>query len=113
MRKKLGFGCMRLPVTVRNGREEIDYRELESMVDLFLEQGYTYFDTAYTYHDGQCEEALRKALVERYPRDRFTLTDKLPTLLLEDEMQQERIFAEQPRRCRVHWFARYLAHSAT
>ena len=49
MRKKLGFGCMRLPVTVRNGREEIDYRELESMVDLFLEQGYTYFDTAYTY----------------------------------------------------------------
>ena len=53
MRKKLGFGCMRLPVTVRNGREEIDYRELESMVDLFLEQGYTYLDTAYTYHDGQ------------------------------------------------------------
>ena len=113
MRKKLGFGCMRLPVTVRNGREEIDYRELESMVDLFLEQGYTYFDTAYTYHDGQCEEALRKALVERYPRDRFTLTDKLPTLLLEDEMQQERIFAEQLRRCGVQWFDRYLVHCAT
>lgn len=104
---------MRLPERERNGQREIDREELEAMVDLFLERGFTYFDTAFTYHDGRCEEALRHALVERYPRERYTLTDKLPTLLLESEEQQERIFAGQLARCGVERFDRYLVHCAT
>ncbi len=68
--KKLGFGLMRLP---RNG-DVIDIEQTKEMVDLFMGAGFTYFDTAWAY-DGS-EEAAREALVERYPRDSFTLATK-------------------------------------
>lgn len=68
--KKLGFGLMRLP---RIG-EEIDIEETKRMVDRFLAAGYTYFDTAWAYQGS--EEAIKKALVERYPRDSYRLATK-------------------------------------
>ena len=69
---KLGFGLMRLP---RLDSGEIDVEQVSKMVDLFLEAGGTYFDTAFAYPGS--EEAIRKALVERYPRDSYTLATKL------------------------------------
>ncbi|MBQ3651983.1 MAG: aldo/keto reductase, partial [Clostridia bacterium] len=49
--KKLGFGLMRLPVL--DGKDDrIDLDQVARMADHFLEQGYTYFDTAYPYHNG-------------------------------------------------------------
>ena len=71
-RFKLGFGLMRLP---RLEDSTIDVDQVSRMVDLFLEAGGTYFDTAFAYPGS--EEAIRKALVERYPRDRYTLASKL------------------------------------
>lgn len=68
--KKLGFGLMRLP---KKG-EEIDVEQVKVMVDKFLATGFTYFDTAWAYAGS--EDAIRKALVERYPRDRFQLATK-------------------------------------
>ena len=68
--KKLGFGLMRLP---KKG-EEIDVEQVKVMVDKFLEAGFTYFDTAWAYAGS--EDAIRKALVERYPRDKFQLATK-------------------------------------
>lgn len=56
---KLGFGLMRPP---RRGLG-IDIRQMEEMVDLFLEAGFCYFDTAYVYPGS--EEAAKKALVSR------------------------------------------------
>ncbi len=44
------------------------------MVDKFLEAGFTYFDTAWAYAGS--EDAIRQALVERYPRERFQLATK-------------------------------------
>ena len=71
LKSRLGFGMMRLPV--KNGNPtDFDYDELNKMVDTFIEAGYTYFDTSYVYHNGKSEEATRKAVVERYPRDAFT-----------------------------------------
>lgn len=67
---KLGFGLMRLPRT----KDGIDIPQTEEMVDLFMNAGFTYFDTAWAY-DGS-EEAIRQALVERYPRSSFTLATK-------------------------------------
>lgn len=110
---KLGFGGMRLPLTDPADCTSIDAAELARMVDRFLANGGRWFDTAWTYHDGHAEAALRRALVERYPRDGYRLTDKLPTLLLESEEQQERIFDEQLARCGVSFFDRYLVHCAT
>jgi len=71
--KKLGFGLMRLP-RVEGGNDVIDIEQTKKMVDLFLEAGCTYFDTAFVY--GGSEEAIRQALVERYPREKFLLATK-------------------------------------
>ncbi len=68
--KKLGFGLMRLPQ--KDG--VIDVEETKKMVDLFLEAGFTYFDTAWAYAGS--EDAIRQALVERYPRESFQLATK-------------------------------------
>lgn len=56
------------------------------MVDKFLERGFTYFDTAYMYHDFKSEETAKKIIVDRHPRDSFTLTSKLPTMMLKQRM---------------------------
>ncbi|MBE8954700.1 MAG: aldo/keto reductase [Quinella sp. 2Q5] len=69
--KKLGFGLMRLP---RLADETIDLEQVKQMVDLFLSKGFTYFDTAWAYPGS--EDAIRQALIERHPRDSFTLATK-------------------------------------
>ena len=71
---KLGFGLMRLPKT-KDGK--IDLEQTKQMVDRFMEAGLTYFDTAYVYDDGDSERAAKAALVDRYPRESFTLATKL------------------------------------
>lgn len=68
--KKLGFGLMRLP---KKG-EGIDVEQVKGMVDLFLSRGFTYFDTAWAYPGS--EDAIRRALVERHPRECFQLATK-------------------------------------
>lgn len=108
--KKLGFGCMRLPVL--NGKAgEIDIGRFSGMIDTFLSRGFTYFDTAYRYHDGASEPALRKALVERYPRDKFTVTTKMPMFIVHKREDLERIFAEQLERLGVEYFDYYWLHA--
>ncbi len=67
---KLGFGLMRLPQ--KDGG--IDVEQVKEMVDLFMEAGFTYFDTAWAYAGS--EDAIRQALVERYPRERYQLATK-------------------------------------
>jgi len=76
--KKLGFGFMRLPGFEGKPDSEIDYELTNKMTDLYLDQGFTYFDTAFVYHGGNSEVAIRKALTERYPRDKFQVTTKIP-----------------------------------
>lgn len=68
--KKLGFGLMRLPQ--KDG--VIDVEQTKEMVDIFMDAGFTYFDTAWAYAGS--EDAIRQALVERYPRERFQLATK-------------------------------------
>lgn len=68
--KKLGFGLMRLPQ--KDGA--FDMEQIKQMVDLFMEAGFTYFDTAWAYAGS--EDAIRQALVERYPRESYQLATK-------------------------------------
>ena len=81
------------------------------MVDLFMERGFTYFDTAYPYHGGASEGAFRQAVVERYPRDSFTVTSKMPCWLINRQDDLERIFNEQLERCGVDYFDYYWLHA--
>ena len=111
MAKKLGFGCMRLPLLDANNQGNVDMDQFKKMVDMFLERGFTYFDTAYMYHDFKSEICVREALVKRHPRDSFTLTTKLPTMMLKTREDCERIFNEQLEKCGVDYFDYYLLHN--
>lgn len=107
--KNLGFGMMRLPVI--SGPTDFDYEQLNDMVDAFLEAGYTYFDTSFVYHDGKSEEATRKALVERHPRDSYTVATKFPTFMEIPEEKIEEIFQSQLDHLGVEYVDYYLLHN--
>lgn len=104
--KKLGFGLMRLPQ--KDG--QIDIEETKQMVDMFLEAGFTYFDTAWAYPGS--EDAIRQALVERYPRDRFTIATKnaawIDCKTKEDAVSQ---FETSLRQTGAGYFDYYLLHN--
>ena len=107
--KNLGFGMMRLPVL--SGPTDFDYEQLNRMVDAFLSAGYTYFDTSFVYHNGKSEEATRKALVERHPRDSFTVATKFPTFMLIPEEKIEETFQSQLDNLGVDYIDYYLLHN--
>ncbi|TDT63337.1 aldo/keto reductase [Fonticella tunisiensis] len=109
--KKLGFGFMRLPVIDKDDAGSIDLDAVKKMVDIFIERGFTYFDTAYPYHKEMSEIAIREAVVKRYPRDKFFLATKLPVARLKTMEQQESIFNEQLEKCGVEYFDNYLLHN--
>ena len=109
-KKKLGFGLMRLPLLDPNDDGSVDLELMKKMVDSFLEQGFTYFDTAWMYCGGKSEEAAREALVRRHPRGSFTLTTKLPAYMLRREEDREWLFQEQLRRTGAGYFDYYWLH---
>ena len=108
--KKLGFGLMRLPLTDPNDKKSIDIEQTCRMVDEFLSRGFTYFDTAWMYCAFESENAIRKALVERHPRESYTLADKLHSSYLTCADDRDRIFEEQLRKTGVNYFDYYLIH---
>lgn len=108
--KKLGFGCMRLPV-INGDMEQIDDELFCKMIDSYMEQGFTYFDTAYPYHNQKSEGAVKRCLVNRYPREKFYLADKMPMWLVKEYADYGKRFEEQLERCGVEYFDFYLLHA--
>jgi predicted aldo/keto reductase-like oxidoreductase len=107
--KKLGFGLMRLPLKNPADRYSVDMETFKRMIDVFLEKGFNYFDTAYVYANS--EECTRDALVKRYPREQYKLATKMPLSNLKTANNQERIFSEQLSRTGVSYFDAYLLHN--
>lgn len=108
--KKLGFGLMRLPSLDANDPGKIDIEQTKKMVDTFIERGFTYFDTAWMYCAFNSERAAKEALVERHPRDSFTLATKLHAGFLKTKEDRDRIFNEQMAKTGVTFFDYYLLH---
>lgn len=103
---KLGFGLMRLP---RKG-PFTDIEQTKQMVDRFLESGFTYFDTAFVYPGS--EAAIKKALVNRYPRESYTLATKLNAFLLAPtEGAAKKQFYTSLERTGAGFFDYYLLHA--
>ncbi len=107
----LGFGAMRLPQTDDNNPASIDMEELIRMVDYFMEQGFNYFDTSYAYHAETSEGALKKALVERYPRESYQIANKIPTWLLRDEEDNDKYVDIMLERLGIEYFDVLLIHN--
>ena len=108
--KKLGFGLMRLPLVNKDDPSDIDIEHTKKMVDMFLERGFTYFDTAWMYCAFNSENAARQALVERYPRDNYTLATKLHSGFIQTEADRDKVFNEQLKKTGVDYFDYYLIH---
>ena len=108
--KKLGFGLMRLPLTNPEVDTSIDIEHTKKMVDMFIERGFTYFDTAWMYHGFASERAIKEALVDRYPRDSYTLTTKLHSNFFNDLAGRDEVFNEQLRKTGAGYFDYYLIH---
>ena len=109
--KKLGFGLMRLPLLEEGNPESIDKEQVKKMVDIFIENGFTYFDTAYMYHNFKSEHVIKECLVDRHPRESYKLATKLPLSMLKEKDDLERIFNEQLEKCGVDYFDYYLIHN--
>ena len=107
VKKKLGFGCMRLPMIDK----EVDLVQFAKMVDTFLENGFNYFDTAHGYLDGKSETALRECLTSRYPRDAYLLTNKLSHDFFNSQEEIRPFFESQLEICGVDYFDFYLLHA--
>lgn len=105
---KLGFGLMRLP-KLESG--EIDVEQVKEMVDLFMAAGLTYFDTAYVYDNGKSEEAAKAALVDRYPRDKFTLATKLNARVATSAEDARQQLTTSLERTGAGYFDYYLLHA--
>lgn len=108
--KKLGFGLMRLPSLDPNDPSKIDLELTKKMVDTFLERGFTYFDTAWMYCGFQSENAVKEVLVDRHPRDSFTLATKLHAGFIQTKDDRDKIFGEQLKKTGVSFFDYYLLH---
>ncbi len=106
---KLGFGFMRLPKQM-NGK--IDIELTKQMVDLFMEEGLNYFDTAYVYDGGESERAAKVALIDRYPRESFTLATKLCAWMgAHNEKTAKQQFYTSLERTEAGYFDYYLLHA--
>ncbi len=103
----LGFGFMRLPMR----KKEIDMDKTMQMVDAFLDAGFYYFDTAHGYLQGRSETTLKTCLTDRYPRDRYILTDKLTANFFKTEADIRPLFQQQLEACGVEYFNFYLMHA--
>lgn len=108
---KLGFGCMRLPLMDPNDQTSIDLDQFKAMVDTFMEAGGTYFDTAYVYHEGTSEIAVREALVKRYPRDSFTIATKCLAWAQPDAESAKACLDTSLERLGVDYVDFYLLHN--
>ena len=107
VKKNFGFGCMRLPM---NG-DQVNIAETTRMVDEFLAQGFNYFDTAHGYIGGKSELALKECLTSRYPREAYSLTDKLTDSYFKTEADIRPFFESQLEACGVDYFDFYLMHA--
>ena len=83
--------------------------QTSQMVDAFLAAGFTYFDTAYVYTGS--EDATRKALVERHPRDSYTLATKLNARIAKSEAEARSELEQSLERTGAGYFDYYLLHA--
>jgi hypothetical protein len=108
--KKLGFGMMRLPKLPGGAEKDVDKAKTADMIDCFLSKGFTYFDTAFGYHNGESEKTAGELLVGRYPRDKFRLATKMPVMEMKIKEDADRIFNVQLERTKAKYFDNYLLH---
>ena len=109
--KKLGFGLMRLPLHDPNDETTIDLERSQELIDRYMQEGFSYFDTAMVYQKGEGEKAFGKIVADRYPRDQFFITTKLPSWKYSKEMDFEADFQMELDRLHLDYVDNYYIHA--
>lgn len=104
---KLGFGFMRLPMI----GEEIDMEQTKEMVDLFMSKGFSYFDSSWGYNGGKSEEAMKAAIVDRYPRESFQIATKCPVWIVKTKEEAQNMIWTSLERTGAGYIDYYLLHN--
>ncbi len=107
IKKNFGFGMMRLPMV----GDTVDFDQVTEMVDAFLARGFNYFDTAHPYIQGQSEEAVKRCLSSRHPRESYVLVNKLSGNFWDKEADIEPLIGQQLAACGVEYFDLLLMHA--
>ena len=108
--RKLGFGLMRMPTIDPSNDADVDVEQVKAMVDRFIARGFTYFDTAWMYNGFASESVAKQALVDRYPRESFTLATKLHAAFFNSLEDRDKVFHEQLQKTGAGYFDYYLLH---
>lgn len=108
--KKLGFGLMRLPQNDPSDAADVDVEQVCRMVDLFMEKGFTYFDTAWMYNGFASENVVKKALTSRHDRSTYTLATKLHAGFFDSFEGRDEMFNKQLEKTGAGYFDYYLIH---
>jgi len=106
MINKLGFGFLHLPPK----GEEYDWGAICRMVDAFMDGGGTFFDTCYTYLNGNSDRAIKECVAKRKPRNCFQLCEKLPGYLFQSYADCQKYFEAALDHCGVEWFDVLMLH---
>jgi predicted aldo/keto reductase-like oxidoreductase len=104
---KLGFGFMRLPMIGK----DIDIEQTKEMVDLFMSKRFSYFDSSWAYNGGKSEEAMKTAIVDRYPRESFQIATKCPVWFVQTEEEAKNMFWTSLKRTGAGYIDFYLLHN--
>lgn len=108
---KLGFGLMRIPEIEVDGKMAVDIPLTSEMVDIYMNAGMNYFDTAFGYMSGRNEKAVKEVLSKRYPREDFILATKLPAWLMDEAEKAKSMFKKSLERMGVDYVDYYLLHN--
>ncbi|MCL2125879.1 MAG: aldo/keto reductase [Oscillospiraceae bacterium] len=95
---------MRLPKT----DDQFNLPLINSMIDYFIDNGHSYFDTAYIYSG--VEDLVKVSLVERYQRDAYQIATKLPIYILKSSEMINSIFNTSLKRLGADYIDVYLLH---
>ena len=109
IKNRLGFGVMRLKMD----GDAVDYKEFSHMAELFINNGFNYFDTAHGYIDGKSEIAVGDCISSKYKREDFVLANKLSEWFVEKEEDILPFFEKQLEVCKVDYFDFYLCHAVS
>ena len=109
--KKLGFGLMRLPYSDSEEWGHVDLEKTKAMIDAYMAEGFTYFDTAWVYHGGNSEKVFGELVGKRYPREKYQVTTKMPLWGMKEESELQKIFDKQLENCNVPYFDYYFLHA--
>ncbi|MDR1069556.1 MAG: aldo/keto reductase, partial [Gracilibacteraceae bacterium] len=75
----LGLGCMRLPrIYDGSAQARVDREKAYELIRCAADHGVNYFDTAFSYHNGDSESVLGEALAADGRRARVKIATKQP-----------------------------------